>query len=228
MTNTTNLHIEACIFDLDGVIVDTAHYHFLAWRRLANELGFDFDEAKNEELKGVGRMDSLDIILSWGNIEKTQQEKERLAAQKNEWYQEYITKMKKEEILAGVEQFMAELKAKGIQMAVASSSKNAQTVLDVLGIQESFGAIIDGTKITRSKPDPQVFQMAAEQLEVAPEHSIVFEDAQSGVEAALKGGFYAVGVGKAENLPEAHYVISGFENLTFEQLLSELALEKVK
>jgi len=224
---TTTLHIDACIFDLDGVIVDTAHYHFLAWRRLANELGFDFDEAKNEQLKGVGRMESLDIILGWGKIEKSQAEKERLTAQKNEWYQAYIKEMKKEEILPGVQDFLDELRSRGVRLAVASSSKNAQTVLEVLGIQDDFGTIIDGTKITRSKPDPQVFQMAAEGLGVKPERSIVFEDAQSGVEAALKGNFYAVGVGKPEPLAEAHHVIAGFENVTLDGLLEKLAVEQV-
>lgn len=225
MTTKQNFSIQACIFDLDGVIVDTAHYHFLAWQQLANELGFNFDEKQNEQLKGVGRMESLDIILGWGNLTKTPEEKQSLATKKNNWYQEYIQRMKKEEILPGVLDFLDDLQEREIKMAVASSSKNAPTVLDVLEISDYFDAIVDGSQITRSKPDPQVFQLAAEKLGVQPEHSIVFEDAQAGIEAALDGGFFAVGIGTPEHLGEADFVMEGFENVDFEQLVKNLITE---
>ena len=214
--------IRACIFDLDGVIVDTARYHFLAWRRLANELGFDFGEEKNEALKGVGRMESLEKILAWGGLEKTEAEKKELTELKNGWYQEFVSKMKPDEILEGVTPFLAELDEKGIRKAVGSSSRNAQLVIRQIELEDTFEVVIDGNKLTRSKPDPQVFQLAAEAMALPPDECIVFEDAASGVEAALNGGFFAVGVGKPQHLGEAHLVIPGFAGLTYEEVLKEL------
>ncbi|MCO6477847.1 MAG: beta-phosphoglucomutase [Phaeodactylibacter sp.] len=211
--------IKACIFDLDGVIVDTARYHFIAWRRLANYLGFDFTEEENEKLKGVSRMDSLNLILQWGGIEKTEVEKEELAELKNGWYREYILRMDSSEILEGVLPFLDSLGEEGIRMAVGSSSKNAGTILDQIGLTHRFEAIIDGNKITRSKPDPQVFELGAEAMQLQPMECIVFEDAEAGVDAALAGGFLAVGVGKEENLGHAHFVIPNFVGLRFQHIL---------
>ena len=202
--------IHACIFDLDGVIVDTAKYHFQAWRRLANALGFDFDEAANEKLKGVGRMESLDIILGWGQIALSVEEKQEWAARKNGWYRELISKMDASEILEGAMAFLLDVKAQGIKVALGSSSKNAQTILDYIGLHGFFDAIVDGTRITRTKPDPQVFLLGAADLGEAPGHCVVFEDAQSGVDAALAGGFYAVGIGRPDSLGHAHLVIPNF------------------
>jgi beta-phosphoglucomutase len=216
------MNIKACIFDLDGVIVDTAHYHFIAWRRLANHLGFDFDETANEQLKGVGRMESLDIILGWGGVTLDDDKKVELASQKNEWYKGYINEMQPDEILEGVPAFLEQLAAKGIRMAIGSSSKNAQAVLRQIGIADQFDAIIDGTKLTRSKPDPQVFQLGAEEMEISPAEIIVFEDAASGIEAALNGGFYAVGIGAPENLPAAQLVLPNFIGVQFEDLVQQL------
>ncbi len=211
--------IKACIFDLDGVIVDTAKYHFIAWRRLANYLGFDFTEEENEKLKGVSRMDSLSLILKWGGIEKTQAEKEELADLKNGWYREYILRMDSSEILEGVLPFLDNLEEEGIRMAVGSSSKNAGTILDQIGLTHRFEAIIDGNKITRSKPDPQVFELGAEAMQLQPNECIVFEDAEAGVDAALAGGFLAVGVGQEENLGHAHFVTPNFVGLRFQDIL---------
>ena len=216
--------IKACIFDLDGVIVDTAKYHFIAWRRMANELGFDFTEEENEKLKGVSRMDSLNLILQWGRVEKTADEKQALAAQKNEWYREFILKMQSDEILEGVERFLEELKNKGIRIALGSSSKNAGTIIKQVGLEERFEVIIDGNNLTRSKPDPQVFQLGSEAMGVMPQECIVFEDASKGVDAALAGQFWAVGVGSPENLGHAHYVISGFKDVDFEEILTNIEL----
>ncbi len=210
--------IKACIFDLDGVIVDTAKFHFQAWRRLANELGFDFGEEKNESLKGVGRMESLEIILGWGGIAKTEAEKKALATRKNEWYKELIAQMTPADILEGVAPFLDDLEANGIRMAVGSSSRNAPAVMQYIGLSDRFEVIIDGNQITRSKPDPQVFQLGAEAMKLAPETCIVFEDAASGVEAALRGGFYAVGIGRADHLGAAHLVIPDFIGQTFESV----------
>lgn len=214
--------IQACIFDLDGVIVDTAVYHFSAWRRLANELGFDFTEKENEQLKGVSRMDSLDLILQWGGQSLDQPTKLKLATQKNDWYLEFIDQMTASEILPGVIPFLDRLKEKGIKIALGSASKNAEKVLNRTGIIHYFETIIDGNKVEKGKPDPEVFLKGANALEVEPANCIVFEDAERGVEAALRGGFLAVGVGDPQSLGAAHYVISGFEGLQFEDLLREL------
>lgn len=219
--------IRACIFDLDGVIVDTAKYHFFAWRRLANELGFDFSEEKNEQLKGVSRMDSLDLILQWGGVEKSAEEKEALASKKNGWYREYILKMDESEILEGVLPFLDELEQKGIRKAVGSSSKNASTIIEQIGLDDRFEVVIDGNKISRSKPDPQVFELGAEVMALSPQECIVFEDAERGVDAALSGGFYAVGIG-GENLSHAHYVIPNFINHSFDEILQALPVSAVK
>lgn len=214
--------IKACIFDLDGVIVDTAKYHFIAWRRLANELGFDFDESFNENLKGVSRMESLDLILEHGGKTLSDDEKIEWAEQKNIWYREFITKMEPDEILPGVLPFLDQLKEKGILIALGSASKNASTILDRLELSERFQAIIDGNKTTKSKPDPQVFELGAHQLGVQPNQCIVFEDAAKGIEAALAGGFWAIGVGSQQSLSEADIVIENMEALDFDKLIQEL------
>jgi beta-phosphoglucomutase len=211
--------IKACIFDLDGVIVDTAKYHFIAWRRLANELGFDFSEKENEKLKGVSRMDSLDLILQWGGKELSPEQKEEWAARKNEWYREFILNMQPDEILDGVIPFLDHLEDRGIKIALGSSSKNATTIIEQVGLKQRFDAIIDGNHLSRSKPDPQVFQLGAEALALNPDEIIVFEDAAKGVDAALAGGFWAVGVGEEEHLGHAHYVLPDFIGYTFEKIV---------
>lgn len=219
--------IKACIFDLDGVIVDTAKYHFIAWRRLANELGSDFSKAENEQLKGVSRMDSLDLILQWAGLERSDEEKEALASKKNDWYREYILKMDDSEILEGVMPFLEELEQKGIRKAVGSSSKNATTIIEQIGLKDRFEVIVDGNKISRSKPDPQVFELGAEVMALSPEECIVFEDAERGIDAALSGGFYAVGIG-GENLNHAHHVIPNFMDYSFDDILRALPVSAVK
>ena len=219
--------IKACIFDLDGVIVNTAQHHFAAWRRLANELGFDFSAEKNEQLKGVDRMDSLDLILEWGGIERTPEEKEALASKKNNWYREYILKMDDSEILEGVLPFLEELEQKGIRKAVGSSSKNASTIIGQIGLDDRFEVVIDGNKISRSKPDPQVFELGAKVMALSPQECIVFEDAERGVDAALAGGFYAVGIG-GDNLNHAHYVIPNFIHHSFDEILQALPVSAIK
>lgn len=214
-------NIQACIFDLDGVIVDTAKYHFTAWRRLANSLGFDFTEAENEQLKGVSRIQSLEIILGLGGVEKTAEEIQALAVKKNDWYLDLINEMDENEILPGIESFLKELQEKGIKIALGSASKNAPIILDKVGLTHFFEAVIDGTKTTKGKPDPQVFQMGAEALGVEAENCLVFEDAPKGVEAALAGNMYCIGIGEVENLGKAHHVMRSFENVTtdiFKQL----------
>ena len=210
--------IQACIFDLDGVIVDTAVYHYQAWKRLANELGFDFTEEDNEKLKGVSRMASLDLILQWGGLVKTQAEKEELAARKNEWYVDMITKMTPAEVLPGAREFVESCKASGIKTALGSASKNSETILAKVGISHLFDVVIDGNKVSKPKPDPEVFLKGAEELHIAPRNCVVFEDAIAGVEAAKNGGMLAVGIGSATTLGAADIVVSGLDQLSIEKL----------
>ena len=200
--------IKACIFDLDGVIVDTAHYHFLAWKRLAKELNIDLTEQLNERLKGVSRMHSLEIILDLGGITMSQHEKENLANRKNAWFVDFLERMAPEEIFPGVKSLIHDLRAAGIRVALASSSKNAKTVIQLLHIQNEFDAIVDGNMITHSKPHPEIFLLAAQKLGVEPKDCLVFEDAEAGVEAALAAGMKCVGVGSADQLGKADKVIS--------------------
>ncbi|WP_427340304.1 beta-phosphoglucomutase [Caloranaerobacter sp. DY30410] len=208
--------IKACIFDLDGVIVDTAKYHYLAWKRLANELGFDFTEKDNEKLKGVSRMESLEILLNIGNIKVDDEMKLKLAEKKNNWYRELISKMDESEILPGVKEFINELKNSNIKVAIGSSSKNTMTILNSIKMVDYFDAIIDGNKITKAKPDPEVFLLGAEALDVKPNECVVFEDAKAGIEAAKKAGMYAIGIGSEEVLKEADKVIPDTNSLTID------------
>ncbi|MGQ9856001.1 MAG: beta-phosphoglucomutase [Fervidobacterium sp.] len=202
---------KACIFDLDGVIVDTAKYHYFAWKRLAKELGFEFTEKDNERLKGVSRMESLEILLSVGGIKiEDQKLKEQLADKKNNWYVEYISQMTKDEILPGVEEFLRKLKNVGIKIAIGSASKNTMTILRRIELVDLFDSIIDGTKITKAKPDPEVFLKAAEELNVDPKDCCVFEDAVAGIEAAKRAGMKVIGVGDPEILKDADKVITSF------------------
>ncbi|HWZ02723.1 MAG TPA: beta-phosphoglucomutase [Mucilaginibacter sp.] len=212
-------NIKACIFDLDGVIVDTAVYHYKAWKRLANELGFDFTEEDNEKLKGVSRVRSLDLILQWGGVTKTEAEKEELAARKNDWYVEMINHMTPAEILPGAKEFLETCRAAGIKTALGSASKNSMTILDKINMTGFFDAVIDGNKVTKPKPDPEVFLKGAEALDVAPVDCVVFEDAIAGVEAAINGGMKVVGIGSPTVLTQANLVVSG---------LNEMSLEKLK
>jgi len=215
--------IKACIFDLDGVIVDTAKYHYQSWRRLANELGFDFTEAQNEQLKGVSRMDSLAIILGIGDKTLTEEEKQHFAAKKNDWYVAFVDEMGKEELLPGTVEFLEELKAAKIKIALGSASKNAMKILDRVDITHYFDAVIDGTKTTKGKPDPQVFEMGAASLRVSAQHCVVFEDALKGVEAAKNGNMYCVGVGEEDVLHQADFVIKSLAEVSLNRLKTDLS-----
>jgi beta-phosphoglucomutase len=205
--------IKACIFDLDGVIVDTAHFHFLAWRRLCLELGFDLSEEENEGLKGVSRAESLDILLAKGEVEASAAEKDEMMNRKNAWYLEYVDSMGADEILPGVLHFLKTLKDHNYLIALGSSSKNAMRILQKINVLPYFDEVIDGTKVSRGKPDPQTFQLGAEALKVNPEFCVVFEDAVAGIDAARAAGMYAIGIGQADVLSHAHVVLPGFEGL---------------
>ena len=207
------------IFDLDGVIVDTAKYHFLAWKRLADELGTSFTEADNERLKGVSRMRSLDVLLEIGSLDLDANKKSSLADKKNGWYVEFINKMTAEEILPGAAEFLLESKNNGIKIALGSASKNAMTILNRLSITDSFDSIIDGNKVSNAKPDPEVFLKGAEALGLPPENCVVFEDAEAGVEAAHNANMKCIGIGDPEFLNEADLVVDGLGSITVAQAL---------
>lgn len=187
--------MKGAIFDLDGVIVDTAKYHYLAWKELAKELGFDFTENDNERLKGVSRMDSLEILLSVGNITiESQKEKEQLANKKNARYVEMLGGLNENELLDGAKEYLLKLKSNGIKIALGSASKNAPFILEKLGTTWLFDAIVDGNMITKAKPDPEVFLKAAELLELPPCECVVYEDSQAGIDAAITAGCGTVAV----------------------------------
>ena len=205
--------LRAAIFDLDGVIVDTAKYHYLAWKRLAHEHGSDFTEMDNERLKGVSRMRSLEILLEVGGLVFDEGTKEKMAAQKNEWYVEYIRHMDASEILPGAQQYLEVLRARGVKTALGSASKNASLILERLGIAGLFDVMIDGNKVSKAKPDPEVFLLAASKLGVPPARCVVFEDAEAGIEAALRAKMGVVGIGKPAILKEADIVANGLWQL---------------
>ena len=214
------MKIKACLFDLDGVVVDTARYHYLAWKKIADDLGFSFSEHDNERLKGVSRMESLDILLEIGKIKVDLKTKEDLAATKNSLYISYIQKMTHDEILPGVIRFLDELHNSGMLIALGSASKNAMSILDKINISKKFDAVIDGNKVSKAKPDPEVFLMGAIELGIDPVDCLVFEDAQAGIDAARNGGMHIIGIGQPENLKNAEYVIPGFEKMNIDQLRS--------
>lgn len=216
--------ISCCIFDLDGVIVDTAKYHFLAWQTLAADLGFEFTEADGEATKGVSRMASLDIVLSVGGLKDrfSQADKERMAADKNARYLTYINRMTADEILPGVEMFLGELRSNGVCVVLGSASKNAGVILDRCGIRNMFDVIVDGNVVSKAKPDPEVFAKGAQLAGFEPCECVVFEDAEAGIEAATRAGIRSVGVGESDKLSKATMRIANFKGFTLQSLLNGL------
>lgn len=200
--------MKCAIFDLDGVIVDTSKYHYLAWKKIADRLGFAFTETHNERLKGISRAESLNVLLEVGGVTMPQAQKELLASEKNEIYLQYVMKITKENLLDGVRGCLTQLRSSGCKIALGSASKNARTVLRLLEIEGLFDVIVDGTDTSKTKPDPEVFVLAAQRAGVAPADCVVFEDSTAGIEAAHNGGMGVVGIGTAANLPQAQLVVS--------------------
>ncbi len=216
MNNNFN---KACIFDLDGVIVDTAVYHFQAWRKLAQNLGFDFTHQQNEQLKGISRVESLNLILKWGNVSLNEDEKLKWASKKNDWYLELISQMNPKEILPGVSDFLAFLKENKVPIVLGSASKNAVSILNKIDLLHYFNAIVDGNSVTKSKPNPEVFLKGAEKINYKPANCLVFEDAVAGIQAANSAGMRSIGIGQKNILFEAKEVYATFEDMDFEKLL---------
>ena len=210
------------LFDLDGVIVDTAKYHYLAWKDLADELSIPFTLQDNELLKGVSRMRSFEIILSLGNRTMSEEDKTYYCTKKNDVYLTYIDQLTKADVLPGAREFLTAAKEAGIGVALGSASKNAPRILDKLELTQLFDAIMDGTVVSSAKPDPEVFVKGAEALNIPCSQCVVFEDAAAGVQAAHAGGMKAVGVGRKEDLPEADTWITGFAGLTPDDIFKML------
>ena len=206
--------IYAIIFDLDGVICTTDKYHYLAWKALADSLGLPFDEEVNGLLRGVSRMESLEIVLGEHSADYSQEQKTALATRKNEIYKSYLSAMTPGNLSKEVRSTLYTLRQRGYLLAIGSSSKNTRQILRQLGLGEFFDAVADGTMITRSKPDPEVFLLAASMLGVRPENAVVIEDAESGVRAAKAGRFRAIGIRTEGNDPNSDITIRHLKNLT--------------
>jgi beta-phosphoglucomutase len=222
------MEIKACIFDLDGVIVDTAHFHFVAWRKLARALGSDLSLEQNLDLKGVSRAGSLRRILEWSNLSMEEEEQAKWREVKNNWYLELVAGMTPEDVLPGALEFVRHVQSKNIRVAIGSSSKNTLTILEKVGLSEEFEVVVHGGMVKRGKPDPEIFLLGSELLQLPPSEIIVFEDAVSGVEAALKGGFYAVGIGKKEILGQAHLVLPNLIEQDLDSILHAIAANTIE
>ena len=204
---------KAVIFDLDGVICFTDKYHYLAWKKMADGMGIYFDETINNRLRGVSRMESLEIILERCDKELTQEEKQALAEEKNKTYVELLGQMTEKDLSSEVKETLDSLRKSGLKLAIGSSSKNAKFILERLGLKDYFDAVSDGTNISKSKPDPEVFIKAAEFLHMAPVDCLVVEDAKAGVEAAKAGGFDSAGLGEAAESEAVSHAMNSFSDL---------------
>ena len=212
------------IFDLDGVIVDTAKYHYLAWKKLANELGFEFTLEQNEQFKGVSRKRCLEILLDIGGIDASQEQFDQWMIEKNEDYLTYIENMNESELLPDVRKVLNYLKDRQTPIALGSASKNARPILEKVKLLPYFDVIVDGNSVTKAKPDPEVFLIASEQLKVKPEHCVVFEDAVAGIKAANTAKMVSIGIGDANTLSEAKYNFKDFTEIDMD-FLGELGNE---
>lgn len=215
-------HIKGIIFNLDGVIVDTAKYHYVAWKRLANQLGFDFSAGQHESLRGLSRMASLEKILEWGEIYMTEAEKLHWSDVKNNWYVELISSLRPGDVLPGALLFIRQAREAGLKIALASASKSARQVLHSTRLESYFDAVIDGNITRKAIPDPECFLLAARAIDLNPSECLVFEDSALGVMAALTGRFTVVGIGDPGYLPNAHLVIPGFEDLSYTSMLGRV------
>ena len=207
------MNYKAVIFDLDGVICSTDKYHYLAWKKMADSMGIYFDETINNRLRGVSRMESLEIILEQYDKELSQDEKQMLADKKNKMYVELLAQMTKKDLSLEVKETLNKLREKGLKLAIGSSSKNAKFILERLGLKDYFDAVSDGTNISKSKPDPEVFLKAAEFLHITPADCLVVEDAKAGIEAAKAGGFESAGLGEAATCEDCTHAMHSFGDL---------------
>ncbi|OIS63137.1 beta-phosphoglucomutase [Bacillus subtilis] len=222
--------MKAVIFDLDGVITDTAEYHFLAWKHIAEQINIPFDRGMNERLKGISREASLERILIFGGAEKkyTHAEKQELMHQKNQYYQTLISKLTPEDLLPGIGSFLCELKNENLKIGLASSSRNARAILKRLAISDDFHAIVDPAVLAKGKPDPEIFLTAAALLDVSPADCAAIEDAEAGISAIKSAGMFAVGVGQEQSMIGADLVVRQTSDLTLELLHGEWEQYRIK
>jgi beta-phosphoglucomutase len=206
--------MKALIFDLDGVIVDTAKYHYIAWKNIAKQVGFELSPMQNQSLKGISRVESLERILKWANVTLSEAEKNDLLHQKNEEYLLLISNMGADEIMPGVVSVLQYAQKENIPVALGSASKNATRILQKLGLSPYFNAIVDGNHVSKSKPDPEVFLRAAHLLKHIPEHCMVFEDAAAGIQAAKTAGMITIGMGGEKEVNTADYTFTSMEEVT--------------
>lgn len=218
MPSDTNPNIKGVIFDLDGVIVDTAQFHYAAWKALAAEWDYSLTIEDNEKLKGVSRKDSVAKIAVWAGVSATESELNTVAQRKNEKYLALCAALTPNAILPGISELINELHANALKVALGSASKNARFVIDKLGLTAVFDVIVDGNDVLKSKPDPEVFEKAAQQMHLHAKHCVVVEDAPAGIEAALSAGMRAVGLGNPDELHNAHLVLPNAKNLNLAQL----------
>ena len=207
------MRYENIIFDLDGVLVSTDEYHYQAWKKIADEEGIYFDRAINNRLRGVSRMESLEIILERAHKTYTQAEKEALAQRKNDYYKELLGNLTASDTLQGVRETLIDLRQKDVHIAVGSSSKNTMRILKQVGLENAFDAIADGTEITHSKPDPEVFLLAAQKLGAKPANCLVVEDAPAGVQAGVNAGMQVAGIGEAAKVPQVAFTLQEIRDL---------------
>jgi len=212
--------IQAVIFDLDGVLVSTDEFHYRGWKRLADEIAAPFDRRANERCRGVSRMESLEVVLERSDRTYSAEQKAEFAERKNGYYRELLKQLTPEDTLPGARATLESLRERGVRTAIGSSSKNAGDIADRIAIRGLVDALVDGNDITRSKPDPQVFQLAAAQLGVAPEHCLVVEDAEAGIEAAQRAGMHDFGIGAPDALPRATRCAPTLADVSVDELLA--------
>lgn len=211
--------IKAVLMDLDGVVVFTDKYHYLGWKQLCDEMGWQFDEQVNHGCRGVSRMGSLEVILRHNGIEMEDERKVELANRKNDYYKRKLGAISDEDVYPGLLEFIKAVRGKGVKVGLCSSSRNAKMVLDALGITGYFDTIVTGSDISRTKPDPEIFELAADKLGIEPGSCVVFEDAESGVEAAKNAKMHCVGVGDSDRLSDADICITDYADIDIERLL---------
>lgn len=216
------MKIELCIFNLDGVIVDTAHLHYLTWKELATKFDFELSPILYEKIKGLGRIETLRQIMAWAKISKDEKEIESIAKLKNDHYVQMIQMLHPTEIRPGVKSFLSELKKLYIKTALSSASKNAKTILSKLELLQQYDTIVDGDQIEHCIPDPEIYLKCSQNLNITPSNTVVFEDSVNGINAAKSAGFYTIGIGKTDALSIADAVIPNFRGFNFKEMLNLL------
>lgn len=213
-------NLRGFIFDLDGVITDTAEYHYLGWKKLADEEGMEFDREFNEKFRGVSRMECLDLLLEANDRKVTSEERKELAERKNNYYREYLKNISEDNLLEGIEEILNSLQKKGYKLAIASASKNTSIVVEKLDIKDMFDTISDGYSVKNSKPAPDLFLHTAKKLKLESEECVVFEDAEAGVDAAIAAKMIAIGVGPEQRVGHAHYRFETVQDIELGRIIN--------